>query len=131
MWSGLFVKAWSKLVGVLALSSGESELAAVLRGATISSGLQSYIYILNFVLCCHVAIKQAVMNSAGWCSVEVSIESVIENSFRTHDVWTTVVRRFLFDLQFKICPKNIDVETSMIASKDQTVYCRKSLFFNS
>ena len=26
MWSGQFVKAWSKTMGVLALSSGESEL---------------------------------------------------------------------------------------------------------
>ena len=32
MWSGQFVKAWSKTVGVLALSSGESELAAVGEG---------------------------------------------------------------------------------------------------
>ena len=30
MWSGEFVKAWSKTMGVLALSSGESELAAVM-----------------------------------------------------------------------------------------------------
>ena len=33
MWSGQFVKAWSKTVGVPALSSGESELAAVVRTA--------------------------------------------------------------------------------------------------
>ena len=36
MWSGQFVKA-----GVLALSSGESELAAVVRAATEGMGLQS------------------------------------------------------------------------------------------
>ena len=34
MWSGQFVKAWSKTVGVLALSSGESELAGVVRAST-------------------------------------------------------------------------------------------------
>ena len=34
MWSGQFVKSWSKTLGVLALSSGESELAAVVRAAT-------------------------------------------------------------------------------------------------
>ena len=34
MWSGQFVKAWSKTMGVLALSSGESELAAAVRAAT-------------------------------------------------------------------------------------------------
>ena len=42
-------------MGVLALSSGESELAAVVRVATEGMGLQS---ILNdFCLCGHVAIK--------------------------------------------------------------------------
>ena len=55
MWSGQFVKAWSKTMGVLALSSGESELAAVVRGATEGVGLQS---ILNdFCLCGNVVIK--------------------------------------------------------------------------
>ena len=55
MWSGQFLKAWSKTMGVLALSSGESELAAVVRAATGGMGLQS---ILNdFGLCGHVAIK--------------------------------------------------------------------------
>ena len=34
MWSDQFVKAWSKTMGVLALSSGESELAAAVRAAT-------------------------------------------------------------------------------------------------
>ena len=34
MWSGQFVKAWSKTMGVLALSSGESELAAAVKVAT-------------------------------------------------------------------------------------------------
>ena len=42
-------------MGVLTLSSGESELAAVVRAATEGMGLQS---ILNdFCLCGHVAIK--------------------------------------------------------------------------
>ena len=41
MWSGQFVKVWSKTMGVLALSSGESELAAVDRAATEGFGLQS------------------------------------------------------------------------------------------
>ena len=50
-----FVNAWSKTMGVLALSSGDSELAAFVRAATESSGFQS---ILNdFDLCGHVAIK--------------------------------------------------------------------------
>ena len=54
MWSGQFVKAWSKTMGVLALSSGESELAAVVRAATEGTGPS----ILNdFCLCGHVAIK--------------------------------------------------------------------------
>ena len=41
MWSGQLVKAWSKTVGVLALGSGESKLAAVVRAATEVMGLQS------------------------------------------------------------------------------------------
>ena len=34
-------KRWSKTMGVLAVSSGESELAAVVRAATEGLGLQS------------------------------------------------------------------------------------------
>ena len=40
MWSGQFVKSSSKTMGVFALSSGESELAAVVRAATEGLGLQ-------------------------------------------------------------------------------------------
>ena len=40
-WSGQIVEASSKTMGVLALSSGESELAAVVRAATEAMGLQS------------------------------------------------------------------------------------------
>ena len=55
MWSGQFVTAWSKTTGVLALSSGESELAAVVRAATEGLGLQSILRDPD--LCGHVAIK--------------------------------------------------------------------------
>ena len=55
MWSGQCVKAWSKTMGVLALSSGESELAAVVRAATEGLGLQSILS--DFALCGHVALK--------------------------------------------------------------------------
>ena len=41
LWSGQFVKAWSKTMGVLALSSGESDLAAVVRAGTEGLGSQS------------------------------------------------------------------------------------------
>ena len=55
MWCGQFVKGWSESMGVLALSSGESELAAVVRALTEGMGLQS---ILNDpCLCGHVAIE--------------------------------------------------------------------------
>ena len=66
VWSGQFVKAWSKTMGVLALSSGESELAAVVRAATEGMGLQS---ILNdFCFCGHAAINQIRRNrrQSGW-----------------------------------------------------------------
>ena len=63
MWSGQFVKAWSKTTGVLALSSGESELAAVVRAATEGMGLQS---ILNdFRLCGHAGIKSDATPAVG------------------------------------------------------------------
>ena len=63
MWSGQFLKAWSKTLGVLALSSGESELAALVRAATEGMGLQS---ILNdFCLCGHVTIKSDATAASG------------------------------------------------------------------
>ena len=49
------MKAWSKTMGVLALSSGESELAAVVRAATEVMGLQSILK--DFCLRGHVAIE--------------------------------------------------------------------------
>ena len=55
MWSGQFVKAWSKTMGVLAMSSGESELAAVVRAATEDMGLQTILS--DFELCGHVTVK--------------------------------------------------------------------------
>ena len=55
MCSGQFVKALSKTMGALALSSGESELAAVVRAATEGLGLQSTLS--DFDLWGHVAIK--------------------------------------------------------------------------
>ena len=57
LWSGQFVKAWAKTKakGVRALSSGESELVAIVRAATESLGLQSILS--DFDLCSHVAIK--------------------------------------------------------------------------
>ena len=50
-----FVKALSKTLGILSLSSGESELAAVVRAAKEKMGLQSMLS--DFSLCGHVAIK--------------------------------------------------------------------------
>ena len=49
------MKTWSKTMGILALSSGESELAAVVRAATEGMGLQSIPS--DFDLCGHEAIK--------------------------------------------------------------------------
>ena len=40
LWSGQFVKARAKTMGILALSRGESELAAVVRAATEGMRLQ-------------------------------------------------------------------------------------------
>ena len=49
------MRAWSKTMGVLALSSCESELEAVVSTATEGLGLQSFLS--DFDLCGHVAIK--------------------------------------------------------------------------
>ena len=49
------VKACSKTMGVLALSSGESKMAAVVTVAPEGLGSQSILS--DFHLCCHVAIK--------------------------------------------------------------------------
>ena len=46
-------EAWSKTIGVLALSSGGSELAVVVRAATEGMGLQSILK--DLCLCGHVA----------------------------------------------------------------------------
>ena len=62
MWSGQFVKAWSNTVG-LALSSGESELAAVVRAATEGMGLQTLFN--DFCLCGHV-LNLTQPQQSGW-----------------------------------------------------------------
>ena len=49
------MKAWSKMIGVLVFSGGESKLAPVFRVATEGLGLQSILS--DFELCGHVAIK--------------------------------------------------------------------------
>ena len=63
MWSGQFVKAWSKTMEVLALSSGESEMAVVVRAAAEGMGLQSSLN--DFRLCGHVAIKSDATAAVG------------------------------------------------------------------
>ena len=40
-WQGQFLKSWSRTMEVIALSSGESELAAVVRGTTEALGVQA------------------------------------------------------------------------------------------
>ena len=86
MWSDQFVKAWSKTMGVLLLSSGESEEAAVVRAATEGMGLQS---ILNdFCLCGHVSIKSDATAAIGmvecWRLVGATPCSSWENSSFQH-----------------------------------------------
>ena len=45
--SGQFVKAWSKTLGVLDLSSGESELTAVVRAATERLGFKQFFFVVT------------------------------------------------------------------------------------
>ena len=60
------MKAWSKTMGGLELSSGESELAAVVRAATEGLGLQSILS--DFDLWGHVAIKSDAKAAIWDCS---------------------------------------------------------------
>ena len=55
MWSGQCLKAWSKTVSILCLSSGESELAAVVKAAAEGLGLQSVL--ADFGLECRITIR--------------------------------------------------------------------------
>ena len=75
--------AWSKTMGVLALGSGESELAAVVRAATDGLRLQSILG--DFDLCGHVAIKsEATVGSepllrtkaCNWVLVDAVLQSI-------------------------------------------------------
>eukprot|EP00973_Karenia_brevis_P092466 12412551-Karenia_brevis.AAC.1 len=43
-WGAQLLKAWSKTQAIIALSSGEAELAAVVRGATEGLGMQSVLH---------------------------------------------------------------------------------------
>ena len=74
MWSGQVVKALSKTQGVLTLSSGESELAVVVRAATEGMGRQSIL--TNFCLCCTVATAaigpQRRPNQVPWAGISVA-----------------------------------------------------------
>ena len=63
LWSGQFVKEWSKTIGFLALSSGESELAAVVRSATEGMGLRSILS--DFNVCGRVALKSDATAAVG------------------------------------------------------------------
>ena len=63
LWSGQFVKAWSRTMGILALGRGESELAAVVTTATEGMGLQSILS--DFDLRGHVAIKSDAIAAIG------------------------------------------------------------------
>ena len=49
-WSGQLVKAWSKTQATLAFSSGEAELAAVVRGSTEALGMQAMLEDWGFVV---------------------------------------------------------------------------------
>merc|ERR1711884_432969 len=41
LWGGCYLKGWSKTMEILALSSGESELGALVRACTEGLGMQS------------------------------------------------------------------------------------------
>ena len=54
MWGGHCIKTWAKTLSVLALSSGEAELGAVVKGACEGLGVQSALKDLGFVVKVHL-----------------------------------------------------------------------------
>ena len=50
LWGCQLVKAWSRTQATLALSTGEAELAAVVRGSTESLGIQALLQEWGFVI---------------------------------------------------------------------------------
>merc|ERR1712218_163212 len=47
LWGGKFVKGWSKTMDTLALSSGESELGALVKGCSEGLGVQALLLDLD------------------------------------------------------------------------------------
>ena len=54
LWSRRYLKGWSKTMDIIALSTGESELAAVVKGATEGLGLQSVLRDFGFETSVHL-----------------------------------------------------------------------------
>ena len=54
LWSGQFVRSWSKTMSTIAMSSGESELAAVVRACAEALGLRSNLADLGIAVGIHV-----------------------------------------------------------------------------
>ena len=55
LWQGVFIHTWSKTLATLALSSGEAELGAVVRGATEGLGITALLG--DFGLTCPMVIR--------------------------------------------------------------------------
>ena len=73
LWSGQFVKAWSQTMGILALSSVEFELTAVVRAATEGVGLQPLLS--DFGLCSTDSAKESTTFSFGDLWVQHHVRS--------------------------------------------------------
>ena len=54
LWGGQFVRSWSKTMSTIALSSGEAELAAVVRAGTEALGLRSNLADLGVAVDMHI-----------------------------------------------------------------------------
>ena len=65
LWNGQFLKAWAKTMPIIALSSGESELAAVTKGA--SEGLGAQAALMDFGFKVDLVIKSDATAAIGMC----------------------------------------------------------------
>ena len=65
LWGGWPIKAYSRTQSIIALSSGEAELAAVVRGATEGLGLASIM--ADFGQKCHISLRSDATAAIGMC----------------------------------------------------------------
>ena len=115
MWSGQFVKAWSKTMSIVALSSGESELGVVVKGATEGVGVRALLE--DFGLVGRVALRSDASAAIGIVH-RLGLGKV--RHLATADLWVQQRTR-QGDLALAKCPgkeKPSDAQTKHLGRED-------------